>query len=105
MEVGKNGSGGVVIDTQQSNISAQQVVKAAHGELLQLLAQRAGLMKRIGTLKQTIAGLADLPVASPASLKHAAECLWKQNGPWALARFAWNWNVLLQRFWSAIRTR
>lgn len=60
MEVGKNSSGVVVIDTQQSNISAQQVVKAAHEELLQLLAQRAGLMKRIGTLKQTIAGLADL---------------------------------------------
>ena len=60
MEVGKNGGGVVAIDTQQSNISAQQVVKAAHEELLQLLAQRAVLMKRIGTLKQTIAGLADL---------------------------------------------
>jgi len=38
----------------------RQVVKQAHEELLQLLRQRAELMKRIGTLKQTIAGLADL---------------------------------------------
>ncbi len=44
----------------QPNMSAQQVVKAAREELLQLVRQRAEIMKRIGTVKQTIAGLADL---------------------------------------------
>jgi hypothetical protein len=38
----------------------QEVVKAAHEELRQLMRQRADIMKRIGTLKQTIAGLANL---------------------------------------------
>ena len=49
-----------LLEAEASNISAHQVVKAAHEELLQLMEQRAGIMKRIGTLKQTIAGLADL---------------------------------------------
>ncbi len=43
-----------------NEIPAQQVVKAAHEELLQLMRQRADVMKRIGTVKQTMAGLADL---------------------------------------------
>ncbi len=47
-------------DAQANSISAQQVVKAAHEELLQLMRQRAEVMKRIGTVKQTIAGLANL---------------------------------------------
>lgn len=38
----------------------QQVVKAAHDELRQLMRQRAEVMKRIGTIKQTIVGLANL---------------------------------------------
>ena len=38
----------------------QEVVKAAHEELRQLLRQRADIMKRIGTVKQTIVGLANL---------------------------------------------
>ncbi len=38
----------------------QSVVNAAHEELRQLMQQRAGIMKRIGTLKQTILGLANL---------------------------------------------
>lgn len=37
-----------------------EVVKAAHEELRQLLKQRAEIMKRIGTVKQTIVGLANL---------------------------------------------
>ena len=37
-----------------------EVVKTAHDELRQLVRQRAEIMKRIGTLKQTIAGLANL---------------------------------------------
>ncbi len=38
----------------------QEVVRAAHEELRQLLRQRAEIMKRIGTVKQTIVGLANL---------------------------------------------
>jgi hypothetical protein len=38
----------------------QKVVKAAQEELGQLLRQRAEVMKRIGTVKQTIVGLANL---------------------------------------------
>jgi hypothetical protein len=49
-----------VVDDQANSISAQQVVKAAHEELLQLMRQRAEVMKRIGTVKQTISGLANL---------------------------------------------
>jgi len=37
-----------------------EVVKTAHEELRQLMRQRADIMKRIGTLKQTLAGLANL---------------------------------------------
>ena len=38
----------------------QEVVRQAHDELRQLLQQRAEVMSRIGTVKQTIAGLANL---------------------------------------------
>jgi hypothetical protein len=38
----------------------QEVVRAAHEELRQLMRQRAEIMKRIGTVKQTIVGLANL---------------------------------------------
>jgi hypothetical protein len=38
----------------------QEVVRAAHDELRLLIRQRAEIMKRIGTVKQTIAGLANL---------------------------------------------
>jgi hypothetical protein len=61
MEVSKADAVGLqAASAQASNISAQQVVRAAHEELLQLVRQRADIMKRIGTVKQTIAGLADL---------------------------------------------
>src|SRR5277367_2039516 len=61
MEVVKEtGAGSELMHGQGNNISAQQVVKAAHEELLQLMRQRAEIMKRIGTVKQTIAGLANL---------------------------------------------
>jgi len=42
------------------DLHVQEVVKTAHEELRQLMRQRAEVMKRIGTLKQTIAGLANL---------------------------------------------
>jgi hypothetical protein len=38
----------------------QEVIRQAHEELRQLLQQRADIMKRIGTVKQTISGLANL---------------------------------------------
>jgi hypothetical protein len=61
MEVAKaDGVGFAAVGAQASSISAQQVVRAAHEELLQLVRQRADIMKRIGTVKQTIAGLANL---------------------------------------------
>jgi hypothetical protein len=43
-----------------SGMPVQQVIRAAHEELRHLLRQRADVMKRIGTVKQTIAGLANL---------------------------------------------
>ncbi len=42
------------------NGSVQEVVRQAHEELRQLLQQRSDVMRRIGTVKQTIAGLANL---------------------------------------------
>jgi hypothetical protein len=42
------------------NGHVQEVVRQAHEELRQLLHQRAEVMRRIGTIKQTIAGLANL---------------------------------------------
>lgn len=38
----------------------QEVLRTAHQQLLALLQQRAEIMKRIGTVKQTIVGLANL---------------------------------------------
>ncbi len=43
-----------------SNGHVEEVVRQAHEELRQLLLQRAEVMRRIGTIKQTIAGLANL---------------------------------------------
>jgi chorismate mutase len=48
----------------EKDAHVRQVVMQAHEELLQLLKQRADLMKRIGTLKQTISGLGNLFGAS-----------------------------------------
>ncbi len=59
MEVAKNNHDGLH-HGELGNVPVHQVVKAAHDELRQLLQQRAEIMKRIGTVKQTIAGLADL---------------------------------------------
>lgn len=42
------------------NGHVQEVVRQAHDELRQLFQQRAEVMRRIGTIKQTIAGLANL---------------------------------------------
>ena len=42
------------------NGHVQEVIRQAHEELRQLLQQRSDVMRRIGTIKQTIAGLANL---------------------------------------------
>jgi hypothetical protein len=56
---GSSGTGsGTLLRNGDSHV--QEVVKTAHEELRQLLRQRAEIMKRIGTLKQTISGLANL---------------------------------------------
>jgi chorismate mutase len=61
MEVAKNNHDGLSsVNVLANQVSVHQVVKAAHEELRQLLQQRAEIMKRIGTVKQTITGLADL---------------------------------------------
>jgi hypothetical protein len=64
-------SGGSMENVERSNGSlrpidrydvghVQEVIRQAHDELRQLMQQRAEIMKRIGTVKQTISGLANL---------------------------------------------
>jgi hypothetical protein len=61
MELAKHDRDGAgAIDPRVSGVPVQQVVRAAHDELRVLMRQRADIMKRIGTVKQTIAGLANL---------------------------------------------
>jgi len=62
MQYGANGSNETGNGTflRNGDPHVQEVVKTAHEELRQLMRQRTEIMKRIGTLKQTIAGLANL---------------------------------------------
>jgi len=61
MQHGSNGNGRIGGSSlNQGDAHVQQVVRTAHEELCQLMRQRAEIMKRIGTLKQTISGLANL---------------------------------------------
>ena len=46
--------------SQPSDLHVQEVIRSAERELRELLQRRAELMKRIGTIKQTLAGLADI---------------------------------------------
>src|SRR5947209_11927245 len=55
---GVNGNGSKNMPNGDPHV--QEVVEAAHEELRQLMRQRAEIMKRIGTVKQTIVGLANL---------------------------------------------
>jgi hypothetical protein len=50
----------IKIIANNGNGHVEEVVRQAHEELRQLLQQRAEVMRRIGTIKQTIAGLANL---------------------------------------------
>jgi hypothetical protein len=54
-----NGNGNRAIPAT-SDAHVVEVVRQAHDELRQLMRQRADIMKRIGTVKQTIVGLANL---------------------------------------------
>jgi hypothetical protein len=60
MENGQNGNGSIRSVVRNDVGHVQEVVRQAHDELRQLMLQRADVMKRIGTVKQTIAGLANL---------------------------------------------
>jgi hypothetical protein len=60
MELQKNIQDGRGMVGHPSGAPVEQVIKAAHDELLQLMQQRAEIVKRIGTVKQTIVGLANL---------------------------------------------
>ncbi len=60
MENVQSGSGSIKPADRYDVGHVQEVVRQAHGELCHLLQQRAEIMKRIGTVKQTISGLANL---------------------------------------------
>ena len=57
IEVSGNARNGIATE---GNGPVHEVVRQAHEELRQLLQQRADVMRRIGTIKQTISGLANL---------------------------------------------
>ncbi|MGA2744585.1 MAG: hypothetical protein ABSE44_07825 [Candidatus Sulfotelmatobacter sp.] len=60
MENGQKGNGSILQAERYDVGHVQEVIRQAHGELRQLLQQRSDIMKRIGTVKQTISGLANL---------------------------------------------
>ena len=57
MNTGVNGSNG---QSEAADLHVQEVIRSAERELHELLERRAELMKRIGTIKQTLAGLANI---------------------------------------------
>jgi hypothetical protein len=60
METGQGSGNSTKRAVKPANDHVQEVVRQAHEELQQLLQQRAEVMKRIGTVKQTLVGLANL---------------------------------------------
>ena len=60
MESGQNSSGSLSPIGRYDKGHVQEVIQQAHDELRLLLQQRAEVMRRIGTVKQTISGLANL---------------------------------------------
>jgi hypothetical protein len=60
MENGQKANGSIRPVERYDVGHVQEVIRQAHGELRQLLQQRSEIMKRIGTVKQTISGLANL---------------------------------------------
>jgi hypothetical protein len=57
MDTGMNGSNG---QSHAADLHVQEVIRSAERELRELMERRAELMKRIGTIKQTLAGLANI---------------------------------------------
>jgi hypothetical protein len=57
MNTGTNGSNG---HSQAADPHVHEVIRSAEKELRELLQRRAELMKRIGTIKQTLSGLANI---------------------------------------------
>jgi hypothetical protein len=60
MDNGRGGSHIIKGAPRGGDQHVQEVIRTAHEELRQLMRQRAEIMKRIGTVKQTIVGLANL---------------------------------------------
>src|SRR5881394_1982626 len=60
MDNGRGGSHIIKSAPKGGDQHVQQVIRTAHEELRQLMRQRAEVMKRIGTVKQTIIGLANM---------------------------------------------
>ena len=60
MENGQKGNGSTSPVARYDVGHVQEVIRQAHIELRQLMQQRSEIMKRIGTVKQTISGLANL---------------------------------------------
>src|SRR5438270_5444873 len=60
MDNGRDGSHIIKSAPEGGDQHVQEVIRTAHEELRQLMRQRAEIMKRIGTVKQTIVGLANL---------------------------------------------
>ena len=48
------------VQLQPDDLHVQEVIRSAEQELRELLERRAELMKRIGTIKQTLSGLANI---------------------------------------------
>ncbi len=57
MNANVNGNNG---QSQAEDLHVQEVIRSAERELRELLQRRAELMKRIGTIKQTLSGLANI---------------------------------------------
>src|ERR1700681_684840 len=57
MNTAMNGSNG---QSQAADLHVQEVIRSAERELHELLGQRAELMTRIGTIKQTLPGWANI---------------------------------------------
>ncbi len=62
MNTGTNGSNGILeaAGLPVSDLHVQEVILSAERELYELVQRRAELMKRIGTIKQTLVGLANI---------------------------------------------
>jgi hypothetical protein len=62
MNTSENGSNGKAqaTDLQVADLHVQQVISSAERELYKLVQRRSELMKRIGTIKQTLVGLANI---------------------------------------------